>query len=126
MQGTVGLMNNVYNLVQQQNSQALTDEILRNEENMQYAPLRTHTARYNFTHQPREPAAIGSSRRDLSHREILRSPSHKITIRHQTLSLDSEGRGGSHTPLEVRCPRGSPVHHSKRRKIHDIYAQTFE
>lgn len=45
MQGAVGLMNNVYNLVQQQNSQALTDEILRIEENMQCAPLRTHTMR---------------------------------------------------------------------------------
>lgn len=45
VQGSIDLLNNVYNLVHQHNSQLLVDWILRIEKDLQYTPLRDNSVR---------------------------------------------------------------------------------
>lgn len=45
VQGSTDLLNNVYNLVHQHNSQLLVDRILIIEKDLQYTPLRDNSGR---------------------------------------------------------------------------------
>lgn len=91
------MLNNVYQMVQQQNSQALADRLTLIGENIHNVNPRNNILQQATSHKTIIPELMRDPK------EVHKSPS--LCHRHHTHSPGPEGRKGSHNPHEAHPPR---------------------